>query len=1018
MTIQHILNPKHIFLPLVFSLFMAFSTILSANTVSHDTDLVVANKGETIQSAFELLSITEKKNEVDKAHLNALKIEKQQTLANLKAEEVTPAMIEKAQLELSVANANLDQINLAELEASQIIDAITLKINHLEGQLQTVTLAAGQTSAVKEHIETLQSLLNFEKTLLKTQQKLVESLAVSKDIAKETTAVLSNYENELAFKYSIKQKQEKQLVLEATEVKLQNEQKNWLNQLGTLNQNLSNLDTRDPDFVLKQHKLAMDILVAQEKSNLTHLQIVFLNMQAQLALLQQQLGQGVQAQNLKNNLNEASAIKDELKDLSHLIQKKIDLLGERLNLEKALFNKGIDSASVYAAHVAMITSLQKQYQTKLSVFQTLNEQVSDYQALCQAALTKALSRRQNLPGFSTVAWAQFGYELLKMPILGIQAVNALKDQLVFAYQHLTVRSISTIVFIEVLWLIVWVMLRDLLLKIIAFAEYKKKNMRKNMFYIFLRLLKRNLLGIFIVTSIGILFWLSGLPVKSFAPMLYLAAVWFIFKFAIGFARLTLLENVSDVFGKDVVLYKELFWALLIGGLITILTVLAHQLPVALQVADFFNRLFMLFLLIIAIVLLRNWQVVPSLLKSSMDNKHMYWMRVVKLLCFLIPLTILSTAVIGILGYVDLAWTISRYEGVFLLILSGYMIVRGFLKDVIDKLSLLSIGKLRHGWVWAQAFLRPLDRVLKILIFLFAIYVLFVAYGWTAASPIVTKFKMAFSFHIVDSKGLIITPITLIELVIASAIIYWLSRWTREFSYRWFFARTKDVGLRNSLSVLMQYMVFTISIFISLKIIGIDLSGISYVLAGFAAGVGLGLRDLIKNYASGLLLLFERPIRAGDVITIGDYEGEVMHLGMRAMTVKTWDHKEVLVPNSETFEKPVTNWTHLDSIVRTVVDLKVSRDDDPFFIQHLILSVLREIPAVVSDPLPQVYFKEMSESLLAFEVRYYVNLQSVGSRSAVKSEVLFKIFSAFKEHHIQAPHPIQNVVLHPVQKKGV
>jgi potassium-dependent mechanosensitive channel len=1003
-------NYQKSFLVMLFSLGLG---LISQGLMAKTTNVELSNmsNAQNLQATFELLTITTKKNAVDKAHLEALKREKQKTLSALKADDVTQDMIDKAQVEVFVANANLDAIGLSQAEASQMVDSIQLKINNLEEQLQNITLAAGQTSSVKNRIENLQKSLNFERSLLKSQQKLVDELTSSKQIAKQIVLVLDNYQNTLVFKYSLKQKQEKQMFLQEKEIKLQAEQKNWLNQLSRLNKKLENLNADDDEFLMKQHSLEVDVLVAQEQSNLTHLQIVLLNMQSQMAGLKQQMRNQMPTVNLNNNLNQATAIQEELMNVIDLTERKIDLLEKRGQLEKTLMNKGVDSQAVYEEHEEIITGLLTNYQNNLNDLNGFNEQVKAYIEACQIQLTKALSRRQGLPGFSVVEWEQFGHELLKMPILAIQATNALKDQLVYAYTRLTLTAIMIIIAIEVLWLWVWVMLRNLIIKSIENISQQKQTIRNNIIHIFLRLVYRNLVGIFVLTAVSVLFWLSGLPVKSFAPIIYLAIVWFTFKFAVGLARLTLMENIADAFGKDVILYKELKWAFWAGGLLTMLTVLAHQLPVSFQVTDFFNRLFMLFLLMTTIVLLRGWQVVPALLEPYIDHKHLYLMRVVKLLSFLIPFTVLSTAIIGILGYVDLAWAISRYEGVFLLVLSGYIIARGFLKDIMDSLSELFIGKLRNGWVWTQAVLRPLDKVFRIFLFLLALYILFYIYGWTGESPVVAKIKTILSFHLVDAKGLVITPMSIIEIFIAGGIIYWLSRWTRELSYRFMFAKTRDVGLRNSLAVLTQYMMFMTSFFISLKVIGIDLSGISYVLAGFAAGVGLGLRDLIKNYASGLLLLFERPIRTGDLVTIGNYEGEVTHLGMRAITVKTWDHMEVLVPNSDTFEKPVTNWTHLDSIIRTVIELKVSREDDPFLVQRIILEALKSLPAVVSDPEPQVYFKEMSESLLCFEVRYYVNLQSVGSRPAVRSEVLFKIFSIFKEYNIRAPHPVQDVILH-------
>ena len=112
-------------------------------------------------------------------------------------------------------------------------------------------------------------------------------------------------------------------------------------------------------------------------------------------------------------------------------------------------------------------------------------------------------------------------------------------------------------------------------------------------------------------------------------------------------------------------------------------------------------------------------------------------------------------------------------------------------------------------------------------------------------------------------------------------------------------------------------------------------------------MGFGLRDFASNIVGGIMLLIERPVSEGDLITIGEYEGRVAHIGIRSMRVSSWDNMEVLIPNAETFNKPFTNWTHQDSIVRTVVPIKVSRSDDPVMIQQLILDVLAIIPEIVA-----------------------------------------------------------------------
>jgi len=192
-------------------------------------------------------------------------------------------------------------------------------------------------------------------------------------------------------------------------------------------------------------------------------------------------------------------------------------------------------------------------------------------------------------------------------------------------------------------------------------------------------------------------FLIGVPIRSFAPVLYLGLVWFVFKVAIGLARCTLLESTADASGHDVRLYHHLKWVLMAGGILSMLTVLAHQLPVDYEVSDFFNRLFMLFLLATGLSLLKGWRVVPTMLEPYIDESRPYLIRALRLLSFSIPVSVISIGAIGVFGYVDFAWSLSAYEGVFLVVMTTYILMRGVLIDFMEWLSELFIRRLRHGW---------------------------------------------------------------------------------------------------------------------------------------------------------------------------------------------------------------------------------------------------------------------------------------------------------------------------------
>jgi potassium-dependent mechanosensitive channel len=266
------------------------------------------------------------------------------------------------------------------------------------------------------------------------------------------------------------------------------------------------------------------------------------------------------------------------------------------------------------------------------------------------------------------------------------------------------------------------------------------------------------------------------------------------------------------------------------------------------------------------------------------------------------------------------------------------------------------------------------------------------------------------YHLADMLNTTFTPLSIIELGLVVSFFFWAARWIREFVYRLLSARMLDMGLRNSIAIFSQYAMIVAGVFICLNVLGIDLKTLTFVATAFSIGIGFGLRDLFNNFACGFLLLIERPLRVGDTVTIGGYEGDVMHIGGRAVTIRTWDYTDVLVPNAEIFSKSFMNWTARDSVVRTLISLKTNRDVQPPMIQKIIYDVLGQHKNVLSDPAPEVLLKEINDSLFEFEVRYFINLRQVRSRIVFRSEVLTAIWQAFEENGIKAPHPQHEILL--------
>jgi potassium efflux system protein len=181
-----------------------------------------------------------------------------------------------------------------------------------------------------------------------------------------------------------------------------------------------------------------------------------------------------------------------------------------------------------------------------------------------------------------------------------------------------------------------------------------------------------------------------------------------------------------------------------------------------------------------------------------------------------------------------------------------------------------------------------------------------------------------------------------------------------------------------------------------------------VFAGaVGVAVGLGMQAIATNFFGGLLLLIERPLRVGDIVTVGTNEGEVTRVGMRSVSVKTWNNQEVIIPNVDVVTSAFTNWTHSDSIVRTVLWIGVSYDADPDLARKTLERVVTSHPGILAEPAPMVLLWEFTDSSIHFRVQYYIDVRKeslLGMRSAVNRDMWY----ALKEANIVIPYPQQDL----------
>ena len=170
-------------------------------------------------------------------------------------------------------------------------------------------------------------------------------------------------------------------------------------------------------------------------------------------------------------------------------------------------------------------------------------------------------------------------------------------------------------------------------------------------------------------------------------------------------------------------------------------------PLTLLLQDIFNRLFMLFMLTVSLVAWKSKDVIPYLLRPFLKHKKRYFKNAISLLVILVPITLFTTAVIGLLGFINLAWTMSRYQANLLLVLVGYILARGLLFDALELFSEWMISSLQNGWLWIEVFLKPIDTILRIVLLLLSIVILFQLYGWHSDSLVIISLeKISPVFH--------------------------------------------------------------------------------------------------------------------------------------------------------------------------------------------------------------------------------------------------------------------------------
>ncbi|ATA88283.1 mechanosensitive ion channel family protein [Capnocytophaga stomatis] len=267
-----------------------------------------------------------------------------------------------------------------------------------------------------------------------------------------------------------------------------------------------------------------------------------------------------------------------------------------------------------------------------------------------------------------------------------------------------------------------------------------------------------------------------------------------------------------------------------------------------------------------------------------------------------------------------------------------------------------------------------------------------------------KLKEVMNYVIFNIQGSNFTLLTLVYLIVSITVLIFASRKITYFlEHKFFVGRIAEKGNRSAIVTIIRYLILLFGFLFIFKSAGFELGAFSWLFGALGVGIGFGLQNITNNFISGIIILFERPIKIGDRIQVGDISGDVISISMRSTKIVTNDNISVIVPNSQFINGNVTNWSHNDRLVRFHYPVGVAYKEDPEKVKNIVLEIAKNHSGVLKDPAPAFWFVEYGDNSLNFELVVWTSTY-IQKPIVLKSELYYEIFKEFTKHNIEIPFP--------------
>lgn len=375
----------------------------------------------------------------------------------------------------------------------------------------------------------------------------------------------------------------------------------------------------------------------------------------------------------------------------------------------------------------------------------------------------------------------------------------------------------------------------------------------------------------------------------------------------------------------------------------------------------------------------------------------------------ILVSLFSLVVIGLalFGYARLSSFIVNRSILSAIVIAVFSIFRRLIYDILQHVLLMGL------WVktfrMRRAFLRKIDFwfgiVVEPLLFLLLVGVILLLWGVPADVLQATVYKAISGFTV---GGIRISLISIFWGIVVFIVCLWLIKLIRNrIEFKMLEQTNIDTGTKHSLASGFAYIGYVLAGLLAIAVMGGDLANIALIAGALSVGVGLGLQNVVNNFVSGIIMLFERPIKVGDWVMVNGNEGSVKQINIRSTEIETFNRSSIIIPNAQVLSNAVTNLTHQNNWVRYAVKVGVAYGSDVEKVRKVLLDCALAHPRVTKKPAPYVLFQDFGANSLDFELRFYVS--NIWDGWEAPSDIRYMINKRFIEEGIEIP--FNQIVVH-------